>query len=1098
MADRSLTLGTIFTGHMDATFMRTTRRLRSLLTQLNATMGGTVAATDKLARSTKTGGVAVAGTNKRVKKGADEMGIYGKSIGKVTGGIQRLTAAMKVTASYGLAATAIFGVINAMKEGVKAIFDYDQALKNLQAITGATEVEVSLMGDTVKDVAQKTKFSAKEVSDAMILLGQAGFTAAESMDAIQAVAVLATGTLTNMAVSADLMTTAIRAFNLQASDASRVADIFASAVNRSKLTIDKIKTAFNFLAPLAFKVGLSLEETASSMMILANAGLRASTIGTGMRQVLARLVAPSSKLQEAFADAGVDLDKLNIKVHGLANVIEELTKVIPDAGTAFRLFGLRGAPVVAVLTTLGKEGFEKMFKEVMRSGVAMQMAEKQMEGLGVMAKNLSDKIGILAVTVGEGGLAAAFRLLLNVLRPAVDIMIILADNILGRMIITAVGVTAAITALSLALRFMVIQLGAVAAGQTVAALKAILVARNMGLIKLAVVSLHAAFIKLGFFLAINPWIKWIAIIGGAIVVTKTIIDAVKEHGQALEKESIARQKNIKTLNDYIKKLGEVEDGSVEHTSIIGQLVQKYPQLTAVLYDSTASLEDHRGELEKLLKTEKEFAKPVIIDAARDKAKELIKLVKALEKYEEKARKLGELDPFTRDILGINLEQSGKKISVLTGEIGDLEIAIGKMSKFIREEFGEEIDFGIKIDKNWIDLLEKAEKAARDAEKQARVFLQMGPGAQFFEQFLLLKQLGQDWVDYYNSLDELRKIDVLKERVAVDRKLTQLRESQEALKLNAKQLAIAEAQITAEGLVKVIASHESAGNKIYDSRLKIARKLINDLVSEEKRLAKEIRGINVEIQNIHESTADIIHGLERETLSDRQKWFADERRLREIEALARQAWAARDFEEARRLYLKARDEAAKLAREVKGADDKILVTRKQNTERAIQLVKGYSNSAILAAEQEGRAKKKQLDFIKTSIKTAEELLNSFGLKVKEVNKLELTLNTDPVKVALNAVIGQLEKIKEKMKSLKNATVQGISFGLNSTFPTAATPVPVTSGVAPGGSGVQTFEPGGSVRTFNLNINGSEHQFFGTDTMIKKFDDTLRREELTSGE
>ena len=47
--------------------------------------------------------------------------------------------AFKVTTSYGLAATAIYSVVNAMKSGAQAIVDYDQGLKNLQAITGATQ-----------------------------------------------------------------------------------------------------------------------------------------------------------------------------------------------------------------------------------------------------------------------------------------------------------------------------------------------------------------------------------------------------------------------------------------------------------------------------------------------------------------------------------------------------------------------------------------------------------------------------------------------------------------------------------------------------------------------------------------------------------------------------------------------------------------------------------------------------------------------------------------------------------------------------------------------------------------------------------------------
>ena len=211
---------------------------------------------------------------------------------------------------------------------------------------------------------------------------------------------------------ADLMTTAVRAFGLEASDSAEISDIFASAVNKSKLTIDKLRTAFNYLGPIAKQADISLRETSAGAMILANAGFRASTIGTGFRQVIARLVAPSEKLKTVFKAAGADLKKLNPAANDFKVVIGELSKVLGEgisqterARRAFALFGLRGASAASALAQAGEEGFEIFYKELGKVSSASEMAEKQMEGLGVMAKNLRDKFGILAVTMGEGGIA---------------------------------------------------------------------------------------------------------------------------------------------------------------------------------------------------------------------------------------------------------------------------------------------------------------------------------------------------------------------------------------------------------------------------------------------------------------------------------------------------------------------------------------------------------------------------------------------------------------------------------------------------------------------------------------------------------------------
>ena len=84
----------------------------------------------------------------------------GKQIGRIRGGMKRLSAAFKVVAAYGIAGTLTYGLINSLRRGVSEIFEFDQALYNLQAITDATGAEIRVMGETMKDVASRTKFSA--------------------------------------------------------------------------------------------------------------------------------------------------------------------------------------------------------------------------------------------------------------------------------------------------------------------------------------------------------------------------------------------------------------------------------------------------------------------------------------------------------------------------------------------------------------------------------------------------------------------------------------------------------------------------------------------------------------------------------------------------------------------------------------------------------------------------------------------------------------------------------------------------------------------------------------------------------------------------
>ena len=276
----------------------------------------------------------------------------------------------------------------------------------------------------------------------MVVLGQAGFSASEAIEAIGAVADLSTGTLVDMAVAADLLTTIIRAFGKEAFQASEISDIMANAINRSKLTIDKLRIAFNYVGPSADATGTSLEEVSAAMMALANSGLRASTIGTGLRQIFSRLVAPSAKLREKMEANGIAIEDLNIRVHGFAGVLENLKdmfydveKGTMDARKGFELFGLRGAnAILALIKAVESGNYDQYLKYVYEVGTSAAMAATQIEGLALKFKNLTDRAKLLAVELGENGVAGVIGMVLDGMKGLVNAVTSFVKSPAGKLI----------------------------------------------------------------------------------------------------------------------------------------------------------------------------------------------------------------------------------------------------------------------------------------------------------------------------------------------------------------------------------------------------------------------------------------------------------------------------------------------------------------------------------------------------------------------------------------------------------------------------------------------------------------------------------------
>jgi len=110
MADKNLSLGTVFTGRVDEKFENAVRSLLAITRSINKEMG---ALTGKL-KGTSTGfsdlGTATTTANKALKGVKGQAEVLNKQIAKVQGAWARLKAAFKVTASYGLAAAALFKI----------------------------------------------------------------------------------------------------------------------------------------------------------------------------------------------------------------------------------------------------------------------------------------------------------------------------------------------------------------------------------------------------------------------------------------------------------------------------------------------------------------------------------------------------------------------------------------------------------------------------------------------------------------------------------------------------------------------------------------------------------------------------------------------------------------------------------------------------------------------------------------------------------------------------------------------------------------------------------------------------------------------------
>ena len=183
---------------------------------------------------------------------------------------------------------------------VKRFAELESATARVGAVTNATNDQMEALKRNTLDVAGATTFTAVEIAGLQTELGKLGFSVEEIQQSTLSIANAAQALGVGLSEIAQKVGVSIRAFNLDASQAASVADTLTSAINGSALSFDSFGTSIAYVAPIAGQLGISFQETAAAMGVLADSGFQASRIGTGLRKILLEVGESGESLKDTL------------------------------------------------------------------------------------------------------------------------------------------------------------------------------------------------------------------------------------------------------------------------------------------------------------------------------------------------------------------------------------------------------------------------------------------------------------------------------------------------------------------------------------------------------------------------------------------------------------------------------------------------------------------------------------------------------------------------------------------------------------------------------------------------------------------------------
>ena len=317
---------------------------------------------------------------------------------------------------------------------IKRFAELEAATARVGAVTGATNEELEGLRKNTLEVAGATTFTAVEIAGLQTELGKLGFTAEQIQTSTLAIANAAQALGVGLGDVAQKVGISLRAFNLDASQAATVADVLTSAINGSALSFESFGTSIGYVAPIAGQLGISIQETAAAMGVLADSGFQASRIGTGLRKILLEVGNSGGSLRKtleelkkeqlslndiselfgktAVAQATVLLNntdklqkytgefgKLGSATQASAKQIDTLTGKFKLLNSAFDAFLIK----LADRSTLGGDLFNRLFNFILPNSVEEQLAAFELLKENNFFQLVADSASAAAKTVVKDG-----------------------------------------------------------------------------------------------------------------------------------------------------------------------------------------------------------------------------------------------------------------------------------------------------------------------------------------------------------------------------------------------------------------------------------------------------------------------------------------------------------------------------------------------------------------------------------------------------------------------------------------------------------------------------------------------------------------------
>lgn len=304
------------------------------------------------------------------------------------------------------AAAASAGIAGGLAAATMAGSSFEAQMSRVQAISQASEADMVRLNALAKQMGIETKFSATEAGQGLEYMAMAGWDVDSMLAGLPGIMNLAAASGEDLGQVSDIVTDAMTAFGLEASRSAEFADVLAQASARSNTDVAMMGQTFKYVAPVAGALGFSIQDTATAIGLMANAGIKSEQAGTSLRAMFTRMVKPTDEVEAAMERIGLSVANSDGSMRSLDEILRDLRAGFSGlseserASTAASLAGQEAMSGMLALVSASDEDYDKLSEAIYNAkGAAEEMAQVRMD-------NLQGDVTLLKSSLEGAGIAA--------------------------------------------------------------------------------------------------------------------------------------------------------------------------------------------------------------------------------------------------------------------------------------------------------------------------------------------------------------------------------------------------------------------------------------------------------------------------------------------------------------------------------------------------------------------------------------------------------------------------------------------------------------------------------------------------------------------